>query len=72
LFLKKFFVLFSNNRAESDLRGIKIKQKVGKFRSIEGAAIYAIIRSCTSTYKKNKINLYKALSSLFTENPILI
>lgn len=24
LFLKKFFVPFSNNRAESDLRGIKI------------------------------------------------
>ena len=72
LFLKKFFVPFSNNRAESDLRGIKIKQKVGKFRSIEGATIYAIIKSCISTYKKNKINLYKALSSLFTENPILI
>lgn len=31
LFLRKFFVPFSNNRAESDLRGIKIKQKTGKF-----------------------------------------
>lgn len=29
LFLKKFFVPFSNNRTESDLRGIKIKQKIG-------------------------------------------
>lgn len=28
LFLKKFFVPFSNNRTESDLRGIKIKQKL--------------------------------------------
>lgn len=72
LFLKKFFVPFSNNRAESDLRGIKIKQKTGKFRSLEGANIYAVIKSCISTYKKNNINLYEALKSIFTNNPILI
>ena len=72
LFLKKFFVPFSNNRAESDLRGIKIKQKTGKFRSIEGANIYAVIKSCISTYKKNGINLYLALDSIFTDNPILV
>ena len=65
LFLKKFFVPFSNNRAESDLRGIKIKQKTGKFRSVEGANIYAVIKSCISTYAKNGINLYKALTSVF-------
>ena len=34
LFLKKFFIPFSNNRAEANLRGIKIKQKTGKFRSL--------------------------------------
>lgn len=72
LFLKKFFVPFSNNRAESDLRGIKIKQKTGKFRSIDGANIYAVIKSCTSTYEKNNINLYQALKSIFTSEPILI
>ena len=72
LFLKKFFVPFSNNRAESDLRGTKIKQKTGKFRSLEGASIYAVIKSCISTYKKNNVNLYTALNSLFTNNPILI
>lgn len=72
LFLKKFFVPFSNNRAESDLRGIKIKQKIGKFRSLEGATIYAIIKSCISTYKKNGINLYEALLSLLNDKPILI
>lgn len=72
LFLKKFFVPFSNNRAESDLRGIKIKQKIGKFRSLEGAMIYAVIKSCISTYQKNKINVYNALSSLLNGNPILI
>lgn len=72
LFLKKFFVPFSNNRAESDLRGIKIKQKVGKFRSLEGATIYAVIKSCLSTYKKNDINLYEALLKLLNGEPILI
>lgn len=72
LFLKKFFVPFSNNRAESDLRGVKIKQKTGKFRSIGGANIYAVIKSCISTYKKNDINLYKALQSIFTGSPILV
>lgn len=72
LFLKKFFVPFSNNRAEADLRGIKIKQKIGKFRSLEGAKEYAIIKSCISTYKKNEVNLYKALMQLLNNNPILI
>ena len=72
LFLKKFFVPFSNNQAESDLRGIKIKQKTGKFRSIEGANIYAVTKSCLSTYKKNNINLYDALLKLLNNNPVLI
>lgn len=72
LFLKKFFVPFSNNRAESDLRGIKIKQKTGKFRSEEGANIYAVTKNCISTYQKNKINSYKALLSLLNNNPVLI
>ena len=72
LFLKKFFVPFSNNRAESNLRGIKIKQKTGKFRSVEGANIYTVIKSCISTYVKNSINLYKSLTSVFTDSPILM
>lgn len=72
LFLKKFFVPFSNNRAEADLRGIKIKQKIGKFRSLEGATIYAVIKSCISTYKKNGINLHEALLKLLNNQPILI
>lgn len=72
LFLKKFFVPFSNNRAESDLRGIKIKQKIGKFRSLEGATIYTIIKSCISTYKKNGVNLYKAIVGLLNGEPILV
>lgn len=72
LFLRKFFVPFSNNRAEADLRGIKIKQKTGKFRSKEGANIYTVIKSCLSTYHKNNINLFTALNSVLNDNPILV
>ena len=72
LFLKKFFVPFSNNRAKTDLRGIKIKQKTGKFRSVEGAKIYFVIKSCLSTYQKNNINSFEAIQSLLNGNPILI
>lgn len=72
LFIKKFFVPFSNNRAEVDLRPIKIKQKIGKFRSIEGANIYTITKSCLSTYSKNGISLYSSLEALLNNKPILI
>ena len=71
LFLKKFFVPFSNNRAEADLRGIKIKQKTGKFRSVEGANIYAVTKSCISTYNKNNINPFDAILSLLNGKIIL-
>ena len=72
LFLRKTFVPFSNNRAESDLRGIKIKQKTGKFRSVEGANIYAITKSRLSTYAKNGINMFDALISLLNGKPKLV
>lgn len=61
-FLKNFKVPATNNQAESDLRPIKIKQKIGKFRSEKGAVLYAIIRSCINTYKKqgyNSFNMFK-------------
>lgn len=72
LFIKKFFIPFSNNRAEADLRGVKIKQKTGKFRSVEGANIYAVTKSCLSTYTKNNISLSQAITSLLEGKPILI
>lgn len=72
LFLENFIVPFSNNRAEADLRKIKIKQKIGKFRSEKGADTYAIIRSCASTYSKNNINLFNAFKSAFNNVPVII
>ena len=65
LFLKKFYVPFSNNRAEIDLRFVKIRQKIGKFRSIEGANNFVVIRSFTSTCSKNKKSLNSSLKEIF-------
>ena len=52
-------------------RNIKIKQKIGKFRSDSGAEIYAIIRSCINTYKKQEINVYQALIKAFKDEPVI-
>ncbi len=70
-FLKDFKVPATNNPVELDQRNIKLKQKIGKFRSEAGAEIYAIIRSCINTYKKQKINVYKALIKAFEGEPII-
>lgn len=72
LFLEKFYVPFSNNRAEADVRHIKIVQKIGKFRSIDGATNYVITRSCYSTYQKNKVSIYNSLKSLLNNKPVLV
>ena len=71
LFLKRFYVPFSNNRAESDLRFAKIRQKIGKFRSIEGANNFVVIRSFTSTCSKNKKSLNSSLKEIFSNKTVL-
>lgn len=70
-FLSDFKVPATNNKAETDQRNIKIKQKIGKFRSNGGAEIYAIIRSCINTYKKQGINVYNALIKSFKGETII-
>lgn len=70
-FLKDFKVPATNNQVETDQRNIKIKQKIGKFRSEAGAEIYAIIRSCINTYKKHGINVYRALIKAFNDETII-
>lgn len=71
-FLKDFKVPATNNSAEASQRGVKIKQKIGKFRSVSGANNYSVIKSCILTYKKNNINIFDALISAFNNNPINI
>lgn len=71
-FIQDFKVPSTNNPAEVSQRGVKIKQKIGKFRSVDGADDYAIIKSCMLTYKKNNINIFDALISAFNNNPIIV
>lgn len=71
-FLKDFNVPSTNNNAESSQRGVKIKQKIGKFRSVEGAESYLNIKSCILTYKKQNIDVLDALSSAFNGNTIIV
>lgn len=70
-FLSDYKVPATNNQAETDQRNIKIKQKIGKFRSDAGAEVYSIIRSCINTYKKQGINVYNALVKSFKGETII-
>lgn len=69
-FLKDFNVPPTNNVAESSQRGVKIKQKIGKFRSVEGANSYLIIKSCILTCKKQKIDILKSINNAFNNQSI--
>lgn len=60
-FINDFKVPSTNNQIETDLRPIKIKQKIGKFRSECGAECYAEIRSCINTYKKQNYSPFNML-----------
>ena len=62
-FLKDFKVPSTNNNVESSQRDVKIKQKIGKFRSEEGATNYLIIKSCILTYKKQNLDILESLKA---------
>ena len=52
-----------NNASERAIRNVKIKQKVStQFRSTEGAARFAILRSVTDTVLKNGLSVLGALN----------
>ena len=66
-------VPFTNNLAERDLRPIKTKQKVsGCFRTKAGADNHARIYGYISSARKNNLNIFKELKSIFEGNPSAI
>ena len=52
-FVENFAVPFTNNQAEQDIRMMKVKMKIsGGFRTTDGAATFAALRSVISTARK--------------------
>ena len=71
-FVHDFRVPFDNNRAERDLRMMKVQQKIsGTFRSYEGALAFCRIRSYIATCRKMGLNVIEALTSVFLGKPQL-
>jgi transposase len=62
-FLTDFTVPFTNNQAERDLRMMKLRMKIsGTFRTLEGAQVFADIRSVISTIRKHGGNIIETLA----------
>ena len=62
-FLTDFTVPFTKNQAEQDLRIMKLRMKIsGTFRTLEGAQVFADIRSIISTVRKHGDNISETLA----------
>lgn len=63
---------FDNNRAERNLRMMKVKLKVaGCFHSTARADDFCRIRSYISTLRKQSCSVFEGLVSIFTGRPYL-
>ena len=71
-FMSDFDFPFDNNRAESDLRMMKVRQKIsGCFRTEAGVAVFCDLRSYLSTMQKQGVHLLTALRSAMIGSPLL-
>ena len=70
-FMYDFNVPFTNNLAERDLRMTKVKLKISWcFRSKTGSEHYCRIKSYISTIKKQGMDIFSSISSIFSKNII--
>ena len=73
LFLKDFSVPFENNMSERDLRKCKNRQKMsGGFRKSKGHEMYCTIMSVIETSKRNGINVFQNIISIYEDAPAIL
>ena len=71
-FMHDFHVPFDNNQAKSDLRMMKLRQKIsGCFRTEAGVTIFCDLRSYLSTMQKQGVHLLTAFRSAMVGSPLL-
>ena len=67
-----FWVPFTNNLAERDIRMVKVQQKIsGTFRSREGATNFCRVRGYISTVRKNGESVLMAIGGAFRGEPFM-